>query len=331
MKRKIDDLCKVMDVLNEQIITCKQINYMQAEIINQLREEVASNEHKINTCFQNYKSFNVSFNSQLDSGLTNGKKRRANDDVPLLDDISHAGGTPQAEALRIDNTLPVTSGGMVGSGEVLSTPGQNKEKSYRNSSINGVNRGGKSVLPRQMANQSTVQGSGDGNLNRNHSKENSGDRVGNNQKNNNSKFYGNNSRNKNVTIGKSKSQDLKAAPRLRWFYAGRWENSSDVEKVKQFIEKFIPVEEIEQLNTNKHGWYKSYKFKCDTKHSQVIFNSDNWPEGVFVKIFYEAKKPSEQQNKDGVIASHLTQNLAETVSNNGGNLNGNNQDMGEEE
>ena len=102
---------------------------------------------------------------------------------------------------------------------------------------------------------------------------------------------------KNIVIGKNGNIGSVAAPRPRFFYTGRWSISTKAEEVKQIMDKFLVVDELIELKT-VHSKFKSFKFKCDVKFIKDIFNSENWPTGIVVKRFFEAKDKDAISNKD---------------------------------
>lgn len=95
---------------------------------------------------------------------------------------------------------------------------------------------------------------------------------------------------KNVVIGKGCSQTLKSAPRFRMYYAGFWAKSVTSNDIISHLSSLgVNVNVCTELKA-RHDSYRSYKFECDTDHQSVVLNPENWPKGILIKKFYEARK-----------------------------------------
>ena len=102
---------------------------------------------------------------------------------------------------------------------------------------------------------------------------------------------------------------------MRGFYTGRWDLAVEIEDIGKHLKSLeIDTKEIEELKT-VHSRFKSFKFVCDIKNIKTILDSNNWPEGVTVKKWWE-KRTSGGNEQGNQINSQKEVNNSEV--NNGG-------------
>lgn len=105
---------------------------------------------------------------------------------------------------------------------------------------------------------------------------------------------GNSLSKKKFVVGSLKSATLGAAPKppkpqkLFDYYTGFWSLDSNEASVAEYISKFANVESINELKT-KGGYYKSFHFTVNSVYMEKILDPDNWPDGIRIKRYFEAK------------------------------------------
>lgn len=98
-------------------------------------------------------------------------------------------------------------------------------------------------------------------------------------------------------IGSKSYENLKAAPRFRLFYTGRWHVSTTCEDLERHLKDIgIEVKECEK-NIMKHGKFVSFKFECEERFVDKVKNPDNWPIGVTLGRWVAPKSTLGEQSK----------------------------------
>ena len=90
------------------------------------------------------------------------------------------------------------------------------------------------------------------------------------------------------TIGKKDDDGFLVVQRKRFFpvYMGRVSKEMSNDDVRTYVQaKNIGAYDIEQLNTEKHDRFKSFKFKIPYENKDSIFDSNLWPKGLLLRKF----------------------------------------------
>ena len=67
---------------------------------------------------------------------------------------------------------------------------------------------------------------------------------------------------------------------------GRVSKEMSNDDVRNYVQaKNIGAYDIEQLNTEKHDRFKSFKFKIPYENKDSIFDSNLWPKGLLLRKF----------------------------------------------
>lgn len=118
----------------------------------------------------------------------------------------------------------------------------------------------------------------------------------------------------------SQNGTRKGATRIYHYYTGFWHIDNSIEDVSNHIKSFAHLEEIEQLNT-ENKYYKSFHIQVFSTESEKILDPVNWPIGVRVKRFFEAKDKSKKSDFKGQNDRGLYRSSSRGVSR-GGHRNG---------
>jgi len=121
---------------------------------------------------------------------------------------------------------------------------------------------------------------------------------------------------RNAVVGSCSSTTLKSAPKPRTFYAGFWERGTTSEQVLAHLRSLnVSLDICEQLKT-RHPSYCSFKFECDIRFKDILMNSNNWPEGIVVKRFYENRpKTNVPENAQASGTSVVNQSKVNLMTN----------------
>ena len=66
---------------------------------------------------------------------------------------------------------------------------------------------------------------------------------------------------------------------------GRVSKEMSNDDVRNVTAKNIGAYDIEQLNTEKHNRFKTFKFKIPYERKDSIFDSNLWPKGLLLRKF----------------------------------------------
>ena len=90
------------------------------------------------------------------------------------------------------------------------------------------------------------------------------------------------------TIGNKVEEGFLVVEKKRYFpvYMGRVSKDMKNDEVKKYLhDKDIGAYDIEQLNTEKHDRFKSFKFKIPHDKKDIIYDCSLWPKGLLLRKF----------------------------------------------
>lgn len=113
-----------------------------------------------------------------------------------------------------------------------------------------------------------------------------------------------NQKKKKFLVGSQTFTSLKGASKLFDYYTGFWSVDCSKDDVRDYINKFAFVEEINQLDT-KHKYYNSFHIRVKSTFSDKILDRDNWPMGVKIKRYFEPRT-KQANNHDNEVDNSAT-------------------------
>jgi len=114
------------------------------------------------------------------------------------------------------------------------------------------------------------------------------------------------------TIGRKEEEGFLVVEKKRYFpvYMGRVSKDMTNENVENYLNgKNIGAYDLEQLNTEKHDRFKSFKFKIPHDKKDTIFDCSLWPKGLLLRKFLA---PRNSNSNEGVRLPNADSNTAST-------------------
>jgi hypothetical protein len=107
------------------------------------------------------------------------------------------------------------------------------------------------------------------------------------------------------TIGNKADDEFLVVEKKRYFpvYMGRVSKLMTNLDVRSYLDKKnIGAYDVEQLNTEKHDRFKSFKFKIPYDRKDIIFDASVWTKGLLLRKFLS---PRNDHLNDGVLLVNL--------------------------
>lgn len=85
---------------------------------------------------------------------------------------------------------------------------------------------------------------------------------------------------------------------MRYFHITNCDPNTTQEDLMQYLEKIVPMVQVEQLKSRNPVQYASFKISVPTVEASKILKPEVWPSGVVVNHFFRAKHQSKPISKE---------------------------------